>query len=63
MGSAEKCANRGLGTKAKKCLYEGIILPMVYGAEAWGMRSADLKESECSLDEVFEMFGWSVTNG
>ena len=26
---------------AKKCLYEGVIIPTVlYGAEAWGMRSA-----------------------
>ena len=40
--------NRGLGTKAKKCLYEGVILPTaLYGAEACGMRSAE-KESECS---------------
>ena len=34
-------SNSGLGTKAKKCLYEGIIVPTaLYGAEAWGMRSA-----------------------
>ena len=33
--------NRGFGIKAKKCLYEGVIVPMaLYGAEAWGMRSA-----------------------
>ena len=33
--------NRELGIKAKKCLYEGVIVPMVlYGAEAWGMRNA-----------------------
>ena len=33
--------NRGLGIKAKKCLYEGVIVPTpLYGAEAWGMRSA-----------------------
>ena len=44
-------SNRGLGIKAKKCLYEGIIVPTaLYGAEAWGMRSA-------------AKFGWSVTNG
>ena len=31
-------SNRGLGIKAKKCLYEGVIVPtMLYGAEAWGM--------------------------
>ena len=30
-------SNRVLGIKAKKCLYEGVILPMaLYGAEAWG---------------------------
>ena len=35
-------SNRGLGIKAKKCLYEGIIVPMaLYGAEAWGMRNAE----------------------
>ena len=35
-------SNRGLGIKAKKCLYEGVIVPTVlYGAEAWGMRSAE----------------------
>ena len=30
-------SNRVLGIKAKKCLCEGVILPMaLYGAEAWG---------------------------
>ena len=34
--------NRGLGIKAKQCLYEGVIVPMVlYGAEAWGMRRVE----------------------
>ena len=34
-------SNRGMGINGKKCLYEGVIVPMVmYGAEAWGMRSA-----------------------
>ena len=33
-------SNRGLGKNAKKCLYEGIIVPTAkYGAEEWGMRS------------------------
>ena len=43
MGSAENVlSNRGLGIKAKKCLYEGAIVPTaLYGAEAWGMRSAE----------------------
>ena len=56
-------SNRGLGIKASKCLYEGVIVPTaLYGAEAWGMRSAerrkvDVLEMKClrSLD--------SVTNG
>ena len=35
-------SNCGLGIKAKKCLYEGaIVLTALYGAEAWGMRSAE----------------------
>ena len=35
-------SNRGLGIKARKCLYEGEIVPTaLYGAEAWGMRSAE----------------------
>ena len=35
-------SNRGLGIKAKKCLDEGVIVPTaLYGAEAWGMRSAE----------------------
>ena len=34
-------SNRGLGIKAKKSQYEGVIVPTaLYGAEAWGMRSA-----------------------
>ena len=34
-------SNRGLGIKAKKYLYEGVIVPTaLYRAEAWGMRSA-----------------------
>ena len=28
----------------------------LYGAETWGMRSAERRK-------VFEKFGWSVTNG
>ena len=41
-GSAESVmSNRGLGIKAKKCLYEGVIVPTaLYRAEAWGIRSA-----------------------
>ena len=41
-------SNTGLGMKAKKCLYDGVILPTaLYGAEAWGMSSAE-KENGCS---------------
>ena len=39
--------NRGLGIKAKKCPYEGVIVrTALYGAEAWGMRSHE--RSKCS---------------
>ena len=38
-------SNRGLWIKAKKCLYEGIIVPTAfYGAEPWGMRSAERRK-------------------
>ena len=39
MGSAESVlSNRGLGIKAKKFLYEGVIVKAaLYGAEAWGI--------------------------
>ena len=38
-------SNRRLGIKAKKCLYEGVIVPTaLYGAEAWSMRSAERKK-------------------
>ena len=38
-------SNRGLGIKAKKCLYELVIVPMaLYEAEAWGMRSPDRRK-------------------
>ena len=38
-------SNRGLEIKAKKCLYEGGIVPTaLYGAEAWGMRSAERRK-------------------
>ena len=46
-------SNRGLGIQAKKCQYEGVILPTaVYKAEAWGMRSAEGKK-EHVLDIKF----------
>ena len=38
-------SNRGLGIKATKCLYEGVIVQTaLYGAEAWGMRSAERRK-------------------
>ena len=38
-------SNRILGLTAKKCLYEGVIVPTtLYGAEAWGMRSAESRK-------------------
>ena len=38
-------SNRGLGTKAEKCLYDGVSVPTaLYGAEAWGMRSAERRK-------------------
>ena len=38
-------SNRGFGIKAKKCLYEGVIVPTaLYGAEAWRMRSAERRK-------------------
>ena len=51
-------SNRDLGIKAKKCLYEGVIVPTaLYGAEAWGMRSAERRkvnvlERKCSRSLV-----------
>ena len=38
-------SSRGLWINAKKCLYEGVIVPTaLYGAEAWGMRSAERRK-------------------
>ena len=38
-------SNRGSGIKAKKCLYERVIVPTaLYGVEAWGMRSAERRK-------------------
>ena len=38
-------SDRELGIKAKKCLCEGVIVPTaLYGAEAWGMRSAERRK-------------------
>ena len=44
-------SNKGLGIKAKKCLYEGVIVPTaLYGAEAWGnaeRRKVNVLEMKC----------------
>ena len=38
-------SNRGLGIKAKKCRYEGVIVQTALDrAEAWGMRSAERRK-------------------
>ena len=56
--------NRGLGIKAKKCLYEGVIVPTaLYGPEAWGMRSAERRKVSVLEMTCLIKFGWSVTNG
>ena len=35
----------GMGIRPKKCLYEGVFVPTaLYGAEAWGMRSAERRK-------------------
>ena len=46
MGSAESVlSNTGLEIKAKKCLYEGVIVQTaLYGAKAVGMRSAESRK-------------------
>ena len=37
--------NRGPGMEAKKCLYEGVIVPTsLYGADSWGMRLAERRK-------------------
>ena len=47
-------SNRGLGIKAKKCLYEGVIVPTaLYGVEAWEVRS--MRSAERRKVNVLEM--------
>ena len=56
-------SNRGLVIRAKKCLYEAVIVPMaLYRAEAWGMgsdkrRKMNVLEMKClrSLVRVLQM--------
>ena len=51
-------SNRALGIKAKNCLYEGVIVPTaLYGAEAWGMGSAERRKVN-----VLEMKCWRFAN-
>ena len=57
-------SNRGLEIKAKKCLYKGEIVPRaLYGAEAWGMRSAERRKANVLEMKCFGKFGSSVANG
>ena len=38
-------SNRGLGILPKKCIYKVVIVPTVlYGAEAWGMKSSQRRQ-------------------
>ena len=50
-----------LGISAKKCLYKGVIVPTgLYGAEAWGMRSAERrKESVLEMKCLRNLLGMS----
>ena len=44
-------------------IYEGIIVTTaLYGAEAWGMRSAERRKVNV-LEIKYEKFGSSVANG
>ena len=45
MGSAAKCEEYSIGIKAKKCLYEGVIVPTaLYGTESRGMGSDERRK-------------------
>ena len=53
----------GLGIKAEKCRYEGVIVPTsMYGSEAWGVRSAERRKVN-ALQMKCLKFGWSIANG
>ena len=57
-------SNRGLEIKAKKCLCEGVIAPTaLYGAEAWGMRSAERRKVNVLEMKCVSFSNWSVSNG
>ena len=50
-------SNRGLGIKANKCLYEGVIVPAaLYGEEAWGLRSAERRKVNVLEMKCFRCF-------
>ena len=57
-------SNRGSGIKGKKCPYERVIVPTaLYGAEAWGMKSAERRkvnvlEMKCLRRLVLECHEW-----
>ena len=47
-----------MGIKAKMCLDEEVIVPTaLYGAEAWGMRSAERRKVNVLEMKCFEKFG------
>ena len=53
-------SNRGLGIKAKKCLYEVVIVPTaMYGAEAWDMRSAERRVNVLEMKCLRSLVGVS----
>ena len=57
-------SNRGLGIKAKKSLCKGVIvLTALYGAEAWGMRSAERRKvNVLEIKCLRSLFGVSRMN-
>ena len=55
--------NRGLGTNAKNCLYEGVIVPTALcGAETWAVRITEKRKVGVFSDDVFEKLGGCVAN-
>ena len=56
--------NKGLGMKEKKCLHEGKIVPMVYGAAAWSMRSVERRKlNVLEMKCLGSLVGVPWTNG
>ena len=52
-------SNRELGIQAKKCLYEGVIVPTaLYSVEAWGMRSAERRKVNAIEMKCLRNFVW-----